>query len=42
MIDLSVNNYWMDVLWSSVCPYDFCVMLWWQLGPDVLPVTKSN
>jgi len=38
----SVKNYLMEVLCSSVCLCDFCVMLWWQLGADVLPVTKSN
>jgi len=37
-----VKNYLLDVLCSSVCLYDFCVMLWWELGADVLPVTKSN
>ena len=42
MTGFSVKSYLMEVLWSSVCPYDFCVMLWWQLCADVLPVTKSN
>jgi len=42
MNGFSVKNYLMEVLWSSVCPYDLCVMLWWQLCADVLPVTKCN
>ena len=42
MTGFSVKNYLMEILWSSVCLYDFCVMLWWQLGADVLAVTKGN